>query len=156
MPQTYKRTPVRKYDFNWNRTSVWVFYCKFSACFRNIFSWEHLWRADFFRISVPCNTYERLPRWKKHRTRVHTFCKNYSLKQHWTKIFRSTYPGVFFRKGVLKICSKFTGEHPCRSVISLNRISARAFSEHLFLRTPLEGCFWILHFAMYILKYTES
>ena len=24
------------------------------------------------------------------------------------------------RKAVLKICSKFTGEHPCRSVISIN------------------------------------
>ena len=24
------------------------------------------------------------------------------------------------RKGILKICSKFTGEHPCRSVISMN------------------------------------
>ena len=26
---------------------------------------------------------------------------------------------VLLRKGVLKICSKFTGEHPCRSVISI-------------------------------------
>ena len=26
---------------------------------------------------------------------------------------------MFFEKGVLKICSKFTGEHPCRSVISI-------------------------------------
>ena len=26
---------------------------------------------------------------------------------------------MFFGKGVLKICSKFTGEHPCRSVISI-------------------------------------
>ena len=25
---------------------------------------------------------------------------------------------MFLRKGVLKICSKYTGEHPCRSVIS--------------------------------------
>ena len=25
---------------------------------------------------------------------------------------------MFLRKGILKICSKFTGEHPCRSVIS--------------------------------------
>ena len=27
---------------------------------------------------------------------------------------------MFLRKGVLKICSKFTGEHPCRSAISIN------------------------------------
>ena len=35
--------------------------------------------------------------------------------------------------GVLKICSKFTGEHPCRSAISINQLyrnctSARVFS----------------------------
>ena len=29
---------------------------------------------------------------------------------------RSSRPEVFFRKGVLKICSKFTGEHPCQIV----------------------------------------
>ena len=26
---------------------------------------------------------------------------------------------MFLRKGVLKMCNKFTGEHPCRSVISI-------------------------------------
>ena len=26
---------------------------------------------------------------------------------------------MFLRKGVLKLCSKFTEEHPCRSVISV-------------------------------------
>ena len=31
--------------------------------------------------------------------------------------FRNSRPGVFLRKGVMKICSKFTGEHPSRSVI---------------------------------------
>ena len=35
------------------------------------------------------------------------------------EIDRSSHPEVFLRKGVLKICSKFTGEHPCRSVISI-------------------------------------
>ena len=32
---------------------------------------------------------------------------------------RSSHPKVFLGKGVLKICSKFTGEHSCRSVISI-------------------------------------
>ena len=32
---------------------------------------------------------------------------------------RSSRPEVFLGKGVLKICSKFIGEHPCRSVISI-------------------------------------
>ena len=31
----------------------------------------------------------------------------------------SSHPEVFLRKGVLKMCSKFTGEHPCRSAISI-------------------------------------
>ena len=33
--------------------------------------------------------------------------------------FRSNRSRVSLRKGVLKICSKFTGEHPHRSVISI-------------------------------------
>ena len=33
--------------------------------------------------------------------------------------YRSSHPEVFLEKGILKICSKFTGEHPCRSVISI-------------------------------------
>ena len=32
---------------------------------------------------------------------------------------RSSRPKVFLGKGILKICSKFTGEHPSRSVISI-------------------------------------
>ena len=32
---------------------------------------------------------------------------------------RSSHPGVFLRKSVLKICSKFKGEHSCRSMISI-------------------------------------
>ena len=32
---------------------------------------------------------------------------------------RSSRPEAFLREGVVKICSKFTGEHPCRSAISV-------------------------------------
>ena len=44
--------------------------------------------------------------------------------QNYTKIpekikSRSSHPEVFLRKSVLKICSKFTGEHPCRKAISI-------------------------------------
>ena len=35
----------------------------------------------------------------------------------WISKSRSSQPDVFLVKGVLKICSKFTGEYPCRSVI---------------------------------------
>ena len=32
--------------------------------------------------------------------------------------FRSSHPDAFLGKCILKICSKFTVDHPCRSVIS--------------------------------------
>ena len=35
---------------------------------------------------------------------------------------RTSPPEVFLYKGVLKICSKFTGENPCRSVNSLKSL----------------------------------
>ena len=64
---------------------------------------------------------------------------------------RSSYLELFWGKGALKICRKFTGERPCKSVIKLLfgmgvllyiKFAACIFSEHIFLRTPLDGCFW--------------
>ena len=37
--------------------------------------------------------------------------------------FRSNHPEVFWGKGVLKICSKFIGEHPCRNAISIKLLA---------------------------------
>ena len=42
--------------------------------------------------------------------------RNYELKT----FNRTGHPEVLLGNGILKICSKFTGEHPCRSVISIN------------------------------------
>ena len=36
-------------------------------------------------------------------------------------------PEVFLGKGALKICGKPTGEHPCRSVISIKAAFASTF-----------------------------
>ena len=73
-------------------------------------------------------------------------------------IFRSSHPEVFLGKVVLKICSTFAGEHPCQSTISKKlqsnfiEITPRhgccpvnlcIISNHLFVRTPLNDCFWI-------------
>ena len=33
--------------------------------------------------------------------------------------FKNSRPDVFLRKSVLEICSKFTGKHPCQSVVSI-------------------------------------
>ena len=58
-----------------------------------------------------------------------------------TEVDRSSPPEVFLRKGVLKICSNFTGERPWRSMgMGVLLQICCIFSEHLFLRTPLEGC----------------
>ena len=43
----------------------------------------------------------------------------YGFDQFSLIISRSSRPEVFLGKAVLKICSKFSGEHPCRSAISI-------------------------------------
>ena len=68
------------------------------------------------------------------------------------KYYKSSHPEVFLGKGVLKVCSKFRGEHPCRSAISnfieiaLRQGCSSGNLLHIF-RTPflkkaiLGGCF---------------
>ena len=52
----------------------------------------------------------------------------YSKLEDPSKTLQKQPSEVLLRKGVLKICSKFTREHPCRSVISINQTSAWVFS----------------------------
>ena len=74
-----------------------------------------------------------------------------------SKICTSSHSEVFFWKGVLKICCKFTGEHPCRKSISIklqsNFIEIALWHECSpvnllpIFRTPFPrktsgGCFW--------------
>ena len=47
------------------------------------------------------------------------FCKNYRKKTVPESLFISSHPDVFLLTGILKICSKFTGKHSCRSVIAI-------------------------------------
>ena len=64
---------------------------------------------------------------------------------------RNSHSEMFLEKSVVKICSKFTGEQPCQSAISIKLQSnfgmgillqvCCIFSEDLFLRTPLDGFF---------------
>ena len=72
---------------------------------------------------------------------------------------RSSHPEVFLGKVVLKICSKVTGEHQCRSAISIKLLCMGVllsiyyiFSEHLFLKTLLGGCFCSLYETQRIFK----
>ena len=51
---------------------------------------------------------------------------------------RSSHPEVFLGKDALKICSKFTEEHPCRSVISI-----KLYSKNILLFVSSFSCtFW--------------
>ena len=54
--------------------------------------------------------------------------------QIWGPRYRSSPPEVILGKNVLKICSKFTGEQPCQSVISIkfqsNFIEITLWHEH--------------------------
>ena len=53
-------------------------------------------------------------------------CKTALLKA------RSSHPGVFLIKGVLKICSKFAGEHSCREVIWIWNFTEIALQHRCF------------------------
>ena len=88
----------------------------------------------------------------------------------------SSRPEGFFAKGILKICSKFTGEHSCRSVISIKllcnfiKITLRHgrstvnllhifrttfpknTSEWLLLSTEKVSYFWIMR-TLYLMDY---
>ena len=63
----------------------------------------------------------------------------FDLMKNLTAFFRSSHPQVFLGKGVPKICSRFTGEHPCQSVISIEITLRHGYSPvnllHI-LRTP--------------------
>ena len=54
-------------------------------------------------------------------------------------ITRSSHPEVYLGKGIMKICCKFTAEHPCRSVISikLHKVNTSAWVFSITLR---HGC----------------
>ena len=75
-------------------------------------------------------------------------------------IIRSSRPEVLLVKSILKIYNKFTGEHPCRSMISVNLlcnfieinlwygcspVNLPHIFRTLFLGIPLGGCFSIMY-----------
>ena len=80
-------------------------------------------------------------------------------------LLRSSHQEVFLRKAALKICSKFTGEHPCRIVISVKmlcnfieitlwHVCSPVNLLHIFrIRFPRNTSWWLLlSFALNILK----
>ena len=65
--------------------------------------------------------------------------KKYLFRSALLTFIRSSHREVFIRKGVLKISSNFTREHPCRSVISIKLqsklVGLLLYLLHIF-RTP--------------------
>ena len=61
----------------------------------------------------------------------------------WYGMSRSSHREVFLRKGALKLCSKFTGEHPCR--IALRHGCSPANLLHIFRTSfPRNTSGWLL------------
>ena len=138
-------------------------------------------RSEFWKLSLACFTkllvLQPSPKFKsKHLTLLwssdvsRSFFKGLKrffrmgvscvYKKYMTSFERNSLTEVFLGKGVLKICSKFTGEHPCQGVISIKlqsnfiEIALRygcspviccIFSGNFFVRTPLDGCFWCVY-----------
>ena len=70
------------------------------------------------------------------------------LPQYFVALAKSSHSEVFLEKGVLKICSKFTGEHPYRSAISIKLLCN-------FIEITLrQGCFPVN--LLHILRNTFS
>ena len=88
---------------------------------------------DLFTIRLPKTSSRRFPKTSLRRfqdifkmsskTSSRRVCKTSSRNLQDVledkKLFKSSGPQVFLGKGVLNICSKFTGDHPCRSAISI-------------------------------------
>ena len=81
--------------------------------------------------------YYRYTEAKKKEDDVKIFKVQKQLTRHQSKIifwyYRSSRPEVLFGKVVLKICSKYTGKHPCRS--ALRHGCSPVNLKHIF-RTP--------------------
>ena len=111
---------------------------------------------------APCN------KLKPENGKLKTLLKFWVGIKNLNFILRSSLPEVFLWKSVLKIFRKRTRKHPCRSKISIKLQSkfieialrhgcsfckfAAYFSEHIFLRTPMDGCSWSINFYWRINK----
>ena len=94
-----------------------MFACEFCAIFKQIFFEEHLWTTASAIVS---NIVKQINS-KDSCQRMHVRDETVHIRL-WLLVHRGSHPEVFFEKVVLKICSKFTGEHPYRCVISIEML----------------------------------
>ena len=87
--------------------------------------------------------------WCRHVSLKLIYLTVFYMKTNWMKIShvciewvftlkfsRSSHPEVFLGKIILKMCTKFTGEHPCRSVISIKLLLKFPVNLSHIFRTP--------------------
>ena len=87
--------------------------------FFSFFSYEEKHFAELW-IVVSYFTLEAIVGWCSAKVGVlQNTILNIVLLNLWSKPLRSSRPEVFLGKGVPKICSKSTGEHPCWIAISI-------------------------------------
>ena len=125
-------------------TLAQVFFCKFCEISKN----------TFFTEDHPATASE-----KSEYLLIKQFVEIFPKSRDCQCVFvRSIPPDVFLGKGVPKICTKFTRRTPmskCDSNKAALQLKSHfgmgaflwiccIFSEHLFLGTPLDGCFCIM------------
>ena len=105
----------------WNYTLAWVFSCTFAAYFQNTFSWTPL-KGCFWMIQYLLDEFF-ISRDNPFRAHPINSFRHYRRKSQ----YRSSCPEVFLKKDALEICSKFAGEHPCRSAVSIKLLCTSAW-----------------------------
>ena len=122
--------------------------------------WSNIWRKVWNTILTLLIIYQMKHFYWLERLKYSWYCQTmiFGVCIVIQMYFRSSHLEVFLRKDALKICSKFTGEPPCRSAISIKlqsnfiEIALRhgcspvnllyIFRTPFPRNTPLDGCFW--------------
>ena len=125
---------------------VFRFSCPFStnkSAYKNYqFLRSHSLIRDYFNIKQILQLNEKYPK---------NFCRKQTILEIWLfavfviaglTLIWVGFLGVCFEVGGLgKICSKFTGEHPCRSSISI-RLQSNSWLSELYLSRLLSQFEW--------------
>ena len=94
------------------------------------------WSKFSFLFPIFCFIWYAFACWMYKNNNINIYLHANWKRRMVNTLARSSHPEVFLRKSVLKICNKFTGEHPCRSVISIPRHGCSSVNlQHIF-RTP--------------------
>ena len=88
------------------------------------------------------------------------FWKHYRLILFWTNVLRSSHTEVFLRKGVLKTCSKVTGENPggriTIMILYIGNESVIVFVKRLWFSDTRSGNLFLCWKCFVALKFCKS